>query len=460
MHQTQVIVCTTQSGGIGKNGSIPWSDPEDMAYLKTITTDTNGSNGLNVLIMGYHTWKSIGRELPGRISVVITKTHFNEHHDSGATKFRTDMHVALEEFKNHNIFIFGGQAIYEEYLKWYTPDVVYHTIHQENYDCDRFFPSHLVDWRQFESETVRTGVLSYTVKYKLVPNREEKEYLALFQKILSSGNTRSDRTGTGTMSTFGERLEFDLQHGKIPVLTTKRVAFKTMAKELLWFMSGSTNSKLLEAQGVNIWKGNTSAEFLAKRGLPYQEGDLGPGYGFQWRHSGAKYEGMDADYHGKGVDQLQIIVDTLKRDPFSRRILLSAWNPADLDAMALPPCHIMYQLYVTERDGQKYLSAQMYQRSCDSFLGCPFNIASYALLTHIIAEIVGMKPLKLTMVFGDYHIYLNHLDQVKEQLTREPHPFPKIKFNKKISSIDDIRMEDFELVGYRYHPTLKAEMSI
>lgn len=453
-----VIVCTTENGGIGKNDAIPWSDPEDMAYLKAATTAVTGTG--NVLIMGYHTWKSIGRELPGRISVVITKSHIGEHKDAGATKFRPDLHAALEEFKNHNIFIFGGEAIYKEYLMWHTPDVIHHTIHQEKHECDRFFPSHLVDWTKFTSTTVRTGSLSYTVRYDVLDNKEEKEYLSLFDKIISSGNKRSDRTGTGTMSTFSERLEFDIQHGVIPVLTTKKVAFKTMAKELLWFMSGSTNSKLLEAQGVNIWKGNTSAEFLAKRGLPYQEGDLGPGYGFQWRHAGAKYEGMAADYSGKGVDQLQIMVDTLKKDPFSRRILLSAWNAADLDAMALPPCHLMYQLYVTEKDGQKFLSAQMYQRSCDSFLGCPFNIASYALLTHIIAEIVGMKPSKLTMVFGDYHIYLNHIDQVKEQLSRKPYPFPKIKFNRHLTSIDDVKLDDFELVGYRCHPALKAEMSV
>lgn len=296
----------------------------------------------------------------------------------------------------------------------------------------------------------------------MTTNYEEENYLNLFRKVLSTGARRVDRTGTGTISTFGERLEFSLQDGVIPVLTTKKVPFKTVAKELLWFISGKTNTKILEQQGVNIWKGNTSKEFLLSRGLSYEEGDLGPGYGFQWRHAGATYCGMDHDYTGQGVDQLQNMIDLLRHDPFSRRIMMSAWNAADLDKMALPPCHVLFQLYVSEIDGKRYLSGQLYQRSVDSFIGEPFNIASYALLVHIIAKIVGMEADRLVMTFGDYHIYLNHTDQVKEQLTRTPFAFPKIKFNRDLlgTSIDSVTLDDFELIDYQCHPTIKGIMNI
>lgn len=293
-------------------------------------------------------------------------------------------------------------------------------------------------------------------------NPEEDNYLNLFKKVIATGTHRNDRTGAGTISTFGERLEFSLKNGVIPVLTTKRVPFKTVAKELLWFISGKTNTKILEAQGVNIWKGNTSKEFLSQRGLPYEEGDLGPGYGFQWRHAGAVYRGMDHDYHGEGVDQLQNMINSLLRDPFSRRIMMSAWNAADLDRMALPPCHVLFQLYVTEKDGQRWLSGQLYQRSVDSFIGEPFNIASYALLIHIIAKIVGMQADRLIMTFGDYHIYKNHVDQVNEQLARTPFAFPTLRFTRDLlgESIDSVILDDFELVDYQSHPPIKGIMNI
>lgn len=447
-----LIVCATEKNGIGCEGRIPWRDAEDMKYFRSITQISD-----SVVVMGHATYKSIGRALPDRINVVLTR---NIEVSDPSVQFRTDLHGVLEEYKKYNIFIIGGQDIYTEYLKWYTPDEIHYTLLKVDYPCDRFFPHSLVDWELYSSNIAREDEHSITKHLRLMPNHEELNYLELFNKVLREGTVRGDRTGTGTHSLFGERLVFSLKNNRIPVLTTKRVAFKTLAKELLWFISGSTDSKILEEQGVNIWKGNTSSEFLAKRGLPYEEGDLGPGYGFQWRHAGAVYEGMRADYRGKGVDQLSQLIETLRTDPYSRRILMSAWNVEDLDKMALPPCHIMYQLYVTEKNGEKYLSAQMYQRSCDSFIGCPFNITSYALLTHIIANIMGFHADSLIMVFGDYHIYNNHIEQVKQQLQRAPYAFPKLRFTRKLSDIDDVRLDDFELIGYKAHPLIKGAMNV
>lgn len=343
-----------------------------------------------------------------------------------------------------DLVVLGSENKSVEYLKYHTPFEI-HTI-----KCD------------LPAEYLRFYTLTEGGIYTLNENSDELAYLNLFRKVMTTGSTRSDRTGAGTISTFGERLEFDLTNNTIPLLTTKRVPFKTLAIELLWFISGSTNSKILEAQGVNIWKGNTSKEFLEKRGLPYAEGSIGSGYGFQWRHAGAKYTGMESDYTGQGVDQLQQLIDTLKTDPYSRRILMSAWNVVQLDDMCLPPCHLLFQLYVAERDGVKFLSSQVYMRSADSFIGVPLNIASYALLTHIIANIVGMKADKLTMVFGDYHIYNNHLTQVQEQLSRVPYAFPKIRFTRDLlnQSIDSVTLDDLDLIDYRFHPTIKAVMNI
>lgn len=295
-------------------------------------------------------------------------------------------------------------------------------------------------------------------------SHEEEQYLNHLKLVLDKGYDKDDRTGTGTISYFSPpNLEFSLRNGILPVLTTKRVALKSgVIPELLWFISGSTDTRILEGQGCNIWKGNTSKEFLAKRGLTYKEKDLGPGYGFQWRHSGAQYYGMEHDYTGQGVDQLQFIIDELRANPDSRRMILASWIPSQVGEMALPPCHILYQVYTHMENGERYLSASMYQRSADSFLGVPFNISSYSLLTHFIANIVGMKTDRIVFHYGDYHIYKNHIDQVKIQLDRKPREFPRINFlrNLKGTDIGDITISDFEVTGYNPHPKIAATMAV
>ncbi|AMB17039.1 thymidylate synthase [Macropodid alphaherpesvirus 1] len=284
----------------------------------------------------------------------------------------------------------------------------------------------------------------------------EWQYLYQVARILREGYRKGDRTGTGTLSVFGTQARYNLR-GEFPLLTTKRVYWKGVVEELLWFVRGATNTKELSSRGVKIWDAHGSRDFLDKRGFPSrEEGDLGPVYGFQWRHFGAEYRGSEADYSGQGADQLQYVIDTLKRNPDDRRIVMCAWNPKDLPLMALPPCHTLCQFYVANGE----LSCQLYQRSGDMGLGVPFNIASYALLTYMIAHVVGLVPGELVHTLGDAHIYLNHIERLRIQLQREPRPFPQLKIIRAVTSIDDFRSEDFVLEGYRPHSALKMELAV
>jgi len=262
-----------------------------------------------------------------------------------------------------------------------------------------------------------------------------KQYLEMCQQILDSGVDREDRTGTGTRSIFGHQLRFDLQKG-FPLMTTKKVYWKGVAHELLWFLKGDTNINYVNDNDVHIWD-----EWAD------ENGDLGNVYGHQWR----SWEGREGT-----IDQISEVIEQIKENPYSRRLIVNAWNVGDLDKMALPPCHLLFQFYVA--DGK--LSCQLYQRSCDTFLGVPFNIASYSLLIHMIAHVVGLEVGEFVWTGGDVHIYHNHFDQIKEQLSREPRPLPQLKINKETDNIFDIKFEDIELIGYDPHPTIKGEVSV
>lgn len=263
-----------------------------------------------------------------------------------------------------------------------------------------------------------------------------QQYHKLLRHILENGTEKADRTGTGTISTFGYQMRFDLSEG-FPLLTTKKVHLKSIIHELLWFLKGDTNVRYLQENGVRIW--NEWAD---------PDGDLGHIYGYQWR----SWPGAD----GKFVDQIQEVVDTLRTNPDSRRIIVSAWNVADLPNMNLPPCHALFQFYVA--DGK--LSLQLYQRSADSFLGVPFNIASYALLCMMMAQICGLEPGEFIHTFGDVHIYKNHLEQVREQLTRTPRPLPRMHLNPDVKDIFGFRYEDFTLTDYDPYPAIKGMVSV
>jgi len=286
---------------------------------------------------------------------------------------------------------------------------------------------------------------------------EEYQYLNLIQDIINEGSIEKGRNGF-TKCTIGSVMHFSLKDGIIPILTTKKTAWKTCLKELLWFIKGDTSNKRLNEQKVHIWDGNSSKEYMETRGLShYQEGDLGPIYGYQWRFFNAKYDNCDTDYSGKGYDQLQEVIDCLK-DPSkrtSRRLVVSAWNPCQMNEGVLPPCHVLFQFNVV--DGNK-LSCTLYQRSCDEFLGICFNIASYSFLTHLIAKHCDLEPYEFIHYGGNCHIYDDHFEQMKEQITRTPYPFPTIEIINKRDNINDYVLQDFKLHDYHHHYQLKGAM--
>lgn len=263
-----------------------------------------------------------------------------------------------------------------------------------------------------------------------------QQYLDLLHRILEEGKVKTDRTGTGTKSIFGHQMRFNLEDG-FPVLTTKKLHLKSIIYELLWFLKGDTNVKYLQEHGVSIW--NEWAD---------ENGDLGPVYGHQWRSW--------PDHRGGTIDQIQNVIDLIKHHPDSRRMLVTAWNPADIGEMALPPCHCLFQFYVAE--GR--LSLQLYQRSADTFLGVPFNIASYALLLQMMAQVTGLKAGDFIHTTGDTHLYLNHIEQAKLQLTRTPRELPQMKLNPDVKNLFDFRYEDFELLNYNPWPHIKAEVAV
>ena len=289
---------------------------------------------------------------------------------------------------------------------------------------------------------------------------DEVQYIELIKKIINSGELRQTRNSV-TKSIFGEKLEFDISKS-IPFITTKKLAWKTVIRELLWFLSGSTDNKKLLDQNVKIWQGNASREYMDSIGFTTREvNDLGPVYGHQWRHYNAEYKDHHTNYTGQGIDQIHYVLHLLKNDPMSRRIILSAWNPSQVDQMNLPPCHILAQFYVSnDSNGSKELSCMLYQRSADVGLGLPFNIASYAVLTYILAKLSNLTPKKLIITIGDAHIYKNHEEVLKEQITRKPFAFPILNLNpiKKYTTVEDFEIDDFILDNYYYYDTLKMDM--
>ena len=296
-------------------------------------------------------------------------------------------------------------------------------------------------------------------------NKEEDQYLDLLRNIMDNGVEREDRTGTGTRSLFVPPvMRFSLAGGRVPLITTKRVPWKTVIKELLWFLRGETDARILQDDNVHIWDGNTTREFLDKRGLhTYREGLIGPGYGHQWRHFGGKWDPDCTPNSTGGVDQIAEVISQLKTDPYSRRLVVTAWNPTETHRMALPPCHNYFEFYVTPaREGRDSLSLHYHMRSNDVFLGAPFNMFSYAVLLRIIAAKVNMEPHELVVSLGDAHLYVNHMASVKKQLSRDPFPFPTLEIADEMTDLNfsEINVTHFSLKDYEHHATILAHMAV
>ena len=476
-----IVVSSNQFNIIGINNKLVVSCKDDLQNFKRITSDTYPEGPMNILVMGYNTWLSMNQKpLPNRMNVIISKNHKVDVSDNVHQCESLDkMFEWVSENCAGRLFMIGGSYLFQECYKKYS-HLLNNVYLTEFYNYHKLssksivFPVDILSKLQIEStsniyqseckvynedkDLYETSMVKYKyIHYKNVSykNVDEMNYLDIMKDIMENGSKVSGRNGT-VISQFGVKMVFSLHNNVLPLLTTKKMPFKTILRELLWFMKGSTNNKDLQDKNVHIWDQNASKEFVESRGLSYEEGDLGPIYGFQWRHFGSDYKDCHADYTDKGVDQLQYVIDEIKNNPTSRRILMSAWNPVDMPKMALPPCHVMVQFYVNQEKHE--LDAQLYQRSGDMFLGVPFNIASYSLLIYIIANITGYKPGRLIHIIGDAHIYEEHIEAATEQISRNPVLFPTLQIKSAIENIDSICEADFEINKYSSYSRLSAPM--
>lgn len=492
----ELVLACDLNRGIGSNrpakdakSSIPWKISDDMKHFKALTTDRHvmGSKSMNAIVMGRRTADTFKVPLPGRLNVVITSVE-DYRAMEGFVAFKT-FDEALDAMNQRSdiagVFVIGGKALAESVIDHPNLRGAFITVIGHRYEAADICMSETFFRKVMESPfTVSTvkkigfcKVLDKNVELSFQQscyfNTEETQYLDLLEKILTEGEYRDTRNAK-TYSLFGERLIFDLKNG-FPLLTTKKMFTRGILEELIFFLQGKTGTKILEDKKVMIWHGNTTKEFIENNGKNLEEFDMGPMYGFQWRHFNAPYRGSDKTYEGLGVDQLQDVVTKLVKDPHSRRILMTTYNPAQTEEGVLYPCHgLQIQFYV--ENGQR-ISLQMYQRSVDTFLGLPFNIASYAALLHIIVNLVNNNdervhesdylPGRVIMILGDTHIYSDdkgdHVEAVKKQLKRRDrtYSFPDFKLNKRLktlSDLNDLTVSDMEITGYRYNSTLRAKM--
>jgi thymidylate synthase len=502
-----LIACVDNKFGIGKDNDLLYHIDGDMKYFKNITTNSKQEGNAkamfvdrNIVVMGRTTWFSIPnmqRPLPGRVNVVLPndkhlhklspypwKIQYNQWLITKHTLNNNIYYMTYNQFKclykltNANVFVIGGGEIYKMFMNddMMKPSNIYLTQVWSKTpvsEPDTFLEPLTSDYeltRVSEKMSYKDGHYMF-LKYHKNDNyvTDEDKYLNLCTDVLTNGTLRTDRTEVGTFSVFGRQISFDISE-TVPLFTTKRVPWKSVIEELLWFTRGDTDAKILQKNGVHIWDGNTSRAFLNSRNLfKYDEGVLGPGYGWQMRCFGGTYDQCLSDTSQfditklDGVDQLSNIVNELKTNPFSRRIMLSYWNPINFDQTALLPCHVTVQFYVEEtNEGSRTLNCMFTMRSNDLFLGNPFNIFSYTVLTYILAMKCNLIPGKLVYSCGDAHIYKNHVAQVGEQLSRPKRPLPKLFVDPSVKHKDwkDIKVTDFDIVGYFPHPSITAKMAV
>ena len=419
-----------------------------------------------IVIMGRQTWASLpdGYELlEDRTNLVLT-TRTNAFSPLKHTRFVSPKDIDTYITTHKDVFVLGGASMFAMFAS--RAQRIYAThIEKVNAkgDVEQFPVRELEHFKIVAYDPMSCQTYRFVTYERSSKKHGEYAYLDLLSNVYTNGKQRVDRTTIGTQAVFGRQMRFDISES-VPLLTTKQLGWKSVVRELLWFMKGHTDSKMLEAQGVNIWRANSTREFLDGRGLHnYQEGDIGPMYGFNWRHLGATYEGATADYTNKGHDQLAWLINSLKQDPYSRRHMITTFNPLVVDHGVLAPCHgIIAQFFVEDSQCGKTLSCHVYNRSQDTFLGMSWNIFSYAVMTHLIAKLVDMTPNELIISTGDTHIYTNHLEQSALQLKRTPMPFPVLVIHDRVKnkSLDDITIDDFDLIGYMSHPAIRAPMAV
>lgn len=500
-----LIVCSDNIGTIGiKNEGIPWHNSTDLKNFKEKTAG-------NIVIMGRKTWDSLPsqfRPLPNRINVIISSNGYSIldgidkkpveslSYGNKLLKYKklnspilifedinsAIIELAKKKYDKNEKFIIGGATIYEYFMNAGLVHKIYHT---ENYES----LSTMVDYIKFDIKSYinenwniinnfiinnininlnvdKTTNWSYN-EYIYV-NHEEQRFLDLINKVLETGETRYDRTETGTLALFSPcQLEFDLTDGKFPLITTRQLSLRMIFEELMLFLRGQTDNQILIDKKVPIWIGNTTREFLDAYGLSHlEENDMGETYGFLYRHFGAKYNDCHTDYTGQGYDQVAEVIRLLKDDPYSRRIIISLWNPNSLKNCSLPACAYQYQFFVSFKNGQGYLSTKLCQRSSDICTAGGWNIAAASLLTYLLASVTGLKPLRVIWSPADTHIYLNLVEQAKEQLKRTPKIFPRLLIKGNAPSIvngrdiTEFEFSDLELLNYKPYGVIKMTMNV
>ena len=485
-----LIVCTDKNYGIGKNKNISWNFTKYIQYFKKITIGNieNEQNKYNVVIMGNSTYNSIPlkyRTLTKIINIVLSRSIPNtdnsllediEYIKNNTVYFNNinNLLLYLDKIKKYvnNCFIIGGSQIYDIFLELKLVNTIYLTqIKDIDYQCDTFFNLEIYKTQfeikgstyYFDIDTKNDNKICTLINYEyFYINKEENKFIKTVNKILNKGVYNLDRSCVGTLSIFGKSFTYDIRNYRLPLFTHRKIHLESIIKELLFFISGKTDTKILENKKVNIWKGHTSRDFLDLRGLTYlEEGDMGAGYGYQLRHFGGEYKNAKTDYTGIGFDQLKYVINEIKNNPTSRRILFSYWNPKDFDKTSLLPCHILYQFYVNINTNE--LSCSFYQRSSDFCLAKNFNTCSAAILVFMLCNLTGYKPGKIIHNIGNIHIYLNQIEVVKEFIQNKPYNAPILFINdpeKKIKKIEDFTYENFKLLFYTSHKKYKIPMSV
>lgn len=491
-----IIVAIDKKNGISKNNSIPWNIIEDIQYFNDVTQREYIIGKKNAVIMGSNTWKSLNnknRGLKNRINIIISSSMSEDdikldNINNCECYLFNCLNDALEYCINQGIYCFvcGGSRIYNEALD-YNPDSIYITEIDYDYECDNYFPKEklkksidsykVINQKHFilTDSNINKKITCCFTKYEnkspfmkiyrtIEQNKEEYQYLNIIEDLIKNGDFRGTRN-SNTWSLFSKSMEFDLSK-TFPILTTKKLFFRGVFEELLFFLKGDTNTNHLKEKGVNIWNENTNRQFLDKNGLiNYNEGDMGPMYGYNWLHYGAEYKGMNNDYNQAGFNQLKYCIELIKNDPHSRRIILTTYNPSQAKEGVLYPCHGLFVQFYVEK-GNK-LSCLMCQRSGDIFLGVPFNLTSYSLLVYMLCEVInndesykGVKftPGRLIIQLGDVHLYEDHYSAAIRQILREPFMFCNIKFTRKIKNLTDFKFEDIELTNYYFYPNILAKM--
>ena len=478
-----IIVCYCNNNGIGRENIIPWKITEDLKHFKFITTYNLEIDTLNTVIMGRNTWESLPdkcRPLKDRYNIVLSKQR--KFKDSDKVHYiSSNIENVLQHIENKkeqkeissNVFIIGGEQIYNVFLKDYSNIInkIYVTELYSTITCDKFFPkideymykiNKVSEFKKDKSSYYRYIVYEKRNNDKYI-NNEEEQYINLIKNILHNGLQRNDRTGEGTLSIFSpNKLTFDLRE-TFPLCTLKKGFFRAIFEELMLYIRGQTDNNILNEKKIHIWDGNTTREFLDKRGLQHlPDGDMGETYGFNMRHYGGKYINCKTKYDkNEGFDQLNYIINEIKNNPYSRRILINLWNPKTTHNAALPSCLHQYQFYVDIE--KKLLNLQIYLRSSDVFLANNWNTCTGALFVHLICNLkdINLKPGFLNVICGDAHIYNNHIDLTKQMISRESYPYCKLIIKKQIDNIEDYNYNDINLIVYKSHlNNLKGKMAI